>query len=231
MRGFEQSGILEQVILRLKQIRTRTWLILGSVALAVIGLLVWAAISLLSWLWTQGGTVGELGKRVAGDALTQVEQVAPGLREQAEQWLPVDVREQADKWLPAEVKAQADKWLPAEVKEQASKWLPQENAELPANDVSGNDVGPVSRFPGMVRSHFAREGQTVEVRYAGSATFAAVLAHYVEGFVAAGYTQEVMSASADGEQHRFSNGEESIDLSLLRQRSGQVEVGLKLSSP
>ncbi len=207
MSGLDRSGFLTQVVLRFKQIRARTWLILAAVMLALIGLLVWAGIMLLSWLWTQGAVVTDAGKRLAGDAITQVEQVAPGLREQAEQWVP------------------------AGVKEQAGKWLPGLNTDLPANDVSGSDAGPVSRFPGLVRSHFAREGQTVEVRYAGSATFEAVLAHYVEGFVAAGYAQEVMSATTEGEQHRFSRGEASIDLSLLRHRRGQVEVRLKLPSP
>jgi hypothetical protein len=137
----------------------------------------------------------------------QVEQVVPGLREQAEQWVP------------------------AGVKEQAGKWLPGLGAELPVNDVSGSDAGPVPRFPGLVRSHFAREGQTVEVRYAGHATFAAVLTHYINGFAAKNYAQEVMSATTEGEQHRFSRGEESIDLSLRRHLRGQVEVRLKLSSP
>lgn len=207
MSGFNRPEFLAQMALSFKQIRGRTWLILAAAVLALIGLLVWAGIMLLSWLWTQGAVVTDAGKRFAGEAMTQVEQVAPGLREQAEQWLPAGVKEQTGKWLPGLI------------------------TDLPANDVSGSDAGPVSRFPGLVRSHFTREGQTVEVRYAGSATFAAVLAHYVEGFVAAGYAQEVMSATTEGEQHRFSRGEESIDLSLLRHRSGQVEVRLKLSSP
>ena len=206
MNGFDKPGLLAQVASSFKQIRARTWLILAAVMLALIGLLVWAGIALLSWLWTQGAAVTDAGKRFAGEAITQVEQVAPGLKDQAEQWLP------------------------AGVKEQAGKWLPGLGTDLPANDVSGSDAGPVSRFPGLVRSHFARDGQTVEVRYAGSAPFEAVFAHYVVGFAEAGYAQEVMSATTEGEQHRFSRGEESIDLSLLRQRSGQVEVRLKLSS-
>lgn len=207
MNRFDKPGLLEQVALSLKQIRARTWLILAAVMLALIGLLVWAGIALLSWLWTQGASVTDVGKRFTGEAMTQVEQAVPGLREQAEQWLP------------------------AGVTEQASKWLPGLGMDLPANDVSGSDVGPVARFPGLVRSHFARDVQTVEVRYAGGAAFEAVLAHYVEGFTAAGYAQEVRSATTEGEQHRFSRGEEAIDFSLLRQRNGQVEVRLKLLSP
>lgn len=207
MSGLDRSGFLAQVALSFKQIRGRTWLTLGAAVLAFIGLLVWAGIALLSWLWTQVPVVTDAGKRFAGDAITQVEQVAPGLREQAEQWVPAGVKEQADKWLPGLA------------------------ADLPANDVSGSDAGPVPRFPGLVRSHFAREGQAVEVRYAGRAAFDAVLTHYIDGFAATDYAQEVMSATAEGEQHRFSRGEETVDLSLLRHLRGQVEVRLKLSSP
>lgn len=218
MNSVNRHGFLAQATSMFKQIRVRTWLMLGAAVLAFIGLLVWAGIAVLSWLWGHVATATDAGKRFAGEAMTQVEQVAPGLREQAEQWVPG-------------VKEQAEQWLPAGAKEQAGKWLPGLGTDLPANDVSGSDAGPVSRFPGLVRSHFAREGQTVEVRYAGSASFEAVLAHYVEGFVAAAYAQEVMSATAEGERHRFSSGEETIELSLLRHLRGQVEVRLKLSSP
>jgi len=113
------------------------------------------------------------------------------------------------------------------VTEQVDRWLPGLAADLPVSDVSGTDVGPVPRYPGLVRSHFTRDGQAVEVRYAGRAAFDAVLAHYVQSFTAAGYLQEVMSATPEGEQHRFRHGQEAIDLSLLRRPGGQVEVHMK----
>lgn len=57
MSGFDRPGFLAQVALSFKRIRARTWLILAAVMLALIGLLVWAGIALLSWLWTQGSVV------------------------------------------------------------------------------------------------------------------------------------------------------------------------------
>lgn len=186
----------------LRSIRMRTWLILGAVGLVILGLMAWAAIAILSWLWGQAPAVTEAGKRLTGGAVTQIEQVAPGLKEQVDQWLP-GLREQADQWLPGLA------------------------SELPASDVSGTDVGPIPRYPGLVRTHFAREAQIVEVRYAGRAAFDAVLAHYVKGFAAANYAQEVVSATSEGEQHRFRRGQDSIDLSLLRGMGGRVDVRLK----
>jgi len=193
MSGVNKFQFLAQAASSLGNIRARTWLILGAVGLLILGLIAWAGITILSWLWGQAPTVSEAGKRLAGEAVTQIEQVAPGL------------------------------------KKQVGRWLPGLSEELPVSDVSGTDIGPVPRYPGLVRSHFAREGQAAEVRYAGRAAFDMVLTHYVKGFAAADYVQEVVSATSEGEQHRFRRGQESIDLSLLRGQGGLLELRLKLS--
>jgi len=174
----------------LGKVRARTWLILGAIVLGILGLVAWAGIALLSWLWGQFSVLSETGKRFAGETMTQIEQVVPGLKEQIGQWVPDLV----------------------------------ENP--PTSDVSGTDAGPVARFPGLVRSHFARGAKTVEVRYAGRATFEAVRAHYVQGFAAAGYAHEVVNGSADAEHHRFKRDQESIDLLLFRQVEERVEIRL-----
>lgn len=178
----------------LGKVRARTWLILGAVVLGILGLVAWAGIALLSWLWGQFSLLGETGKRLAGETMTQVEQ-------QIEQVTP-------------------------ELKEQIGQWVPNLAAEPPASDVSGADVGPVPRFPGLVRSHFARAEKTVEVRYTGRAAFEAVRTHYLQGFSAAGYVQEVKEATPETEHHRFKRNEQSIDLLLLRQAGGRVEIRL-----
>lgn len=206
MSGLNKFWFLAQAASSLRNIRVRTWPILGAVAIGLVGLLVWAVVAILSWLWAQAPAVTEAGKRFAGEAMTRAEQVAPDLKDQAEQWVPG-------------------------VKEQVDRWLPGLGEKPPVSDVSGTDVGPVPRFPGLMRSHFVREGQAVEVRYAGHAAFDAVLTHYVQGFAAAGYAQQVMSATPEGEQHRFQRELESIDLSLTRRPGGLLEVRLKLSSP
>lgn len=203
MSDMSKFVLLEQFASSLRNVRARTWLILGAVALGLVVLLVWAGVAILSWLWGQAPAMTEAGKRFAGEAITQVEQLAPGLKDQAELWAPG-------------------------VKEQINRLLPRGSEALPTRDVSGTDVGPAPRFPGLVRTYFAREGQIIKVRYAGRAAFDRVLAHYVQAFAAAGYTQEVISATAEAEQHRFQRGPESIDLSLVRRPGGLLELGLKL---
>ena len=79
---------LERATSWVKNIRTRTWLILGGVVLVMLGLMAWAAITVLSWLWAQGPQLAGTGWQIAEEAKTRVEEVAPGLKGEAEKWLP-----------------------------------------------------------------------------------------------------------------------------------------------
>lgn len=191
MRPPYEHGLSALAIAALRKVRTRTWVILGVTIFGTLGVATWAVIAMLSWLWGQFPTATETSRRLAVEAASQIEQVAPELKERIGQWLP-DVVE-----------------------------------ESPIKDVSGTDLGPVPRFTGLTRSHFTRSESIVEVRYAGRAAFDAVRAHYVQGFTAAGYVPEVLTATPEAEQHRFSAGRESFHLSLLRRAGGRVEVLLK----
>jgi hypothetical protein len=75
--------------------------------------------------------------------------------------------------------------------------------EPPPRDVSGTDVGPVARYPGLARSHWHRDGREITVRYEGRADYAAVLDHYVRGFAAQGYTPEPAIRAPEGERHEY----------------------------
>ena len=201
MNGLNRLGLLSPLAAWLGSIRIRTWLILGTAGFALLGLVVWAGIALLSWLWAQAPVVADAGKRLGGEAATQIEQAAPGLGDRLEQWVP-GLRENVERWVPGLAKA-------------------------PAQDVSGTDIGPVPRYPGLVRGHFSRDAGGVEVAYAGSAALDAVLAHYVKGFAADGFAHDVMVATADGERHRFRRGQETFELALARRAGGLIEVRLE----
>ena len=201
MKDLNKFIPLERAVSRLCTIRTRTWLIFVAVALGFVALLFWAGMALLSWLWAEAPAMSEAGKRLAGGAITPFEQSAPGLKKEVEQWAPG-------------------------VKQQLDRWLPGESEALPANDVSGVDIGPVPRFPGLVRTYFARDAKTLEARYSGRASFEAVLKYYTQGFAAAWYTQEVITAAPEAEQHRFVRAGEAVDLTLTRRSDGRVELRL-----
>lgn len=204
MNGLNRLGPLALLVSSVGRIRTCTWLLLGAAGIVVLGLIAAAGIALLSWLWSQAPAAVDAGKRLGGEAAAQVEQAAPGLWEQLDQWAP-GLREQLSRWIPGP-------------------------APAPAQDVSGADIGPVPRYPDLVRSHFARTGNAVEVGFVGAAPFDAVLAHYVKGFAEAGYTQDVIAAAPDVEKHLFRREGETFELALTRRPGGRIELHLKQSA-
>ena len=71
MSRFDDRELVSRVWQRLMRIGARTWLILGVVTLGIVGLLAWAGIAALSWLWAQAPMATETGKRLAGEAATR----------------------------------------------------------------------------------------------------------------------------------------------------------------
>ena len=219
---------IERAASWVRNIRARTWLILGGAAWAILGLMVWAAIALLSWLWAQGPQLAGTGWQMADAAIARVEEVAPGLKGEAEKWLPGTSLQ-----LVNEAMTRAEEVVPG-LREEAESWLPGGSGAWPEKDVSGSDPGPVNRFPGMVRSQFLRDATKIEASYIGRADFDAVLTHYVQSFTANGFTQDVLAADAEGERHQFIGGASGpFEVRIVRRPVGVVEVVVRqaLSPP
>lgn len=73
---------------RLFQARRRTWIAAGVGLLVLSGLLIWAAVVLIGWLFGQAqGWVGAVPE-VARGALERVEQAVPGVREKLGEIVP-----------------------------------------------------------------------------------------------------------------------------------------------
>lgn len=207
-------SLAHQVVPRLRSIRKGTWIALGTGLFALLALFVWAGISLLAWLWGQAPGVAETGKRAAGVALEQAEQVIPGVREKVEQVVP-GLKKQIGEVVP-DAKEQIGIWLPGTVKKESAQ-----------RDVGGTDIGPVARIPELARSFFQRDERAIEVRYLGRADFQQVLNHYARGFEAAAYRQEVLSATRETEHHRYAKGSELIEFRVTHMPSGDIQVELK----
>lgn len=110
------------------------------------------------------------------------------------------------------------------VREKLGEFVPALKAEPPPRDVSGTDVGPVARYPGLARAYWHREGREITVRYEGAADYAAVLDHYVRGFAAQGYRQNLLSASPDTERHEYLKDAGRVGFVLARDAKGEVKV-------
>lgn len=97
----------------------------------------------------------------------------------------------------------------------------------PQRDVSGTDLGPVTRYPGLARSHWHREGRQAVVEYAGKADYATVLDHYTKGFDALGFALAVQSATPGQEVHECSKGSERFVLKIAQEPRNSVSVRIE----
>lgn len=102
--------------------------------------------------------------------------------------------------------------------------VPALKPEPPPRDVSGTDIGPVTRHPGLARSHWHRDGREITVRYEGRADYAVVLDHYVKGFAAQGYVQSVISAAPEGETHDYRKGDDRVRFKIAQPSQGKVKA-------
>ena len=109
-------------------------------------------------------------------------------------------------------------------RERIGALVPALKTETVRRDVSGTDVGPVARYPGLARSHWHREGREITVRYEGTADYVAVLDHYIKGFADRAYRQNLLSATPNGEQHEYIKDADRVGFVLAKEPKGGVTV-------
>ena len=116
-------------------------------------------------------------------------------------------------------------------REKLGEFVPTLKPETqPQRDVSGMDLGPVARYPGLTRTHWQREGgQAAE--YQAKADYATVLDHYVRGFNAQGFAQVVQSATPQTETHEYIKGHERFVLKIAKKPMGVVSVRIETALP
>lgn len=112
------------------------------------------------------------------------------------------------------------------VREKLGEVVPALKVEPPPRDVSGTDLGPVARYPGLARSHWHRDGRELTVRYEGQADYAAVLNHYVTGFSAQGYAQSILAATPESEKHEYLKGADRVGFALVKKPQGGVKISI-----
>jgi hypothetical protein len=187
-------ALAAQAAPRLFQVQRRTWIGIGVGLLVLFGLLIWAAVALIGWLWGQSQGWMDKAPETARGALSQVEQVVPGARETLGQFVPA---------------------LKPEAK--------------PQRDVSGTDLAPVARYPGLARTDWQRWGKQVTIEYEGEADYATVLDYYTKGFAAQGFAQTLQSASRTTETHDYTKGNERITTTIAQKSKNGISVKINLT--
>lgn len=122
---------------------------------------------------------------------------------------------------------QAEQAVPG-AREKLGEWLPALKPVQPQRDVSGSDLGPVTRYPGMVRTYWHRQDANIMIEYQGEVDYVKVLDHYAKGFATQGYTQSVQSATPTAETHEYTKGTERIVLKIAQLPKAAVSVRIAL---
>ena len=114
------------------------------------------------------------------------------------------------------------------IKEKAADLMPALNPSvLPSRDVSGSDIGPVVRYPGLVRIKWLQESGSTSVGYSGKADYHAVLEYYAKGFSEYGFTQSILSASVKEENHRYTKSDIVFDLHVVEESKSSIAVTIE----
>lgn len=127
----------------------------------------------------------------------------------------------------ATVERQVEQMAPG-AREKLAEIVPIINAgERLQRDVTGTDIAPVARYPGLTRTIWHREGRLITVHFEGPADYLAVLDHYVRGFTALGYTQELQSATPEAETHAWIKGSQRYLTKIVSLPKGMVSVDIE----
>jgi hypothetical protein len=210
------------------RVRRSTWITVGVGLLVFLGFLIWAAMALIGWLWGQTQTLaGAAPDAVRGTArgvVSRVEELVPGARA---------VLDQVAASVPDARGAlgRVTEQLPG-ASELLVGILPASKPEAPLQrDVSGQDLGPVARFPGLARTQWQRTAEGAVVDYEGKADYVKVLDYYAKGFVSAGFEQTVQSSTLEAETHQYTKDRERLILKIAQKPKGLVGVRIETAWP
>ena len=207
------------------RVRRSTWITIGAGLLVFLGFLIWAAMALIGWFWGQT-------QNLAGSAPDAVRGTVRGVVDQAEEFVP-GARAVLDRVVASVPDARETLGRVTEQLPGASELL---GGILPAikpeaaqqRDVSGQDLGPLARFPGLARTQWQRTAEGAVVDYEGKADYLKVLDYYAKGFVSAGFAQAVQSSTRQAETHEYTRNRERFTLKI-DQKSNDV-VGVRIET-
>lgn len=167
------------------------WFWIGGLGLVILlVLLVWGVIAGVGLVTDRLPQWLAGGKQIAAQPVQKAEEMLPGLKERIKEIVPPELGQKVEEWAPG--------------------------AALPRQDVGGEDIAGVPRFPGMVRVAFGVQEQKRRVLYKGKASFAEVIAFYAREMATLGFTKEVTAASPAEETHAYARGNRRFALKFVK---------------
>ncbi len=167
------------------------WLWIGGLGLVILPVLVvWGVIAGVGLVTDTLPQWLAGGKQLAAQSAQKAEEAFPGLKERVKALVPPGLGREVEQWVPG--------------------------AALPGQDVGGEDIAGIPRFPGMVRVAFGVHEQKRGVAYKGAAGFAEVIAFYAREMATLGFTGQVTSASPTEETHVYASGDRRFALKFVK---------------
>ena len=183
----------------------RRWFWIGGLALVILLVfLVWGVIAGVGLVADRLPQWLAGGKQIVAQPVQKAEEMLPGLKERVKALVPPELGQKVEEWVPG--------------------------AALPKQDVGGEDIAGIPRFPGMMRVAFSVQEQKRSVAYKGKASFAEVIAFYAREMATPGFTKEVTAASPAEETHVYAKGSRRFALKFVkttRLGSGLAEVEVR----
>ena len=206
------------------RVHRSTWITVGAGLLVFLGFLIWAAMALIGWLWSQTQNLAGATPDAVRGVVRQVEEFVPGARAMLDQ----AVASVPD---PRGALGRATEQLPG-ASELLGGILPASKPDaLLQRDVSGQDLGPVARFPGLARTQWQRTAEGAAVDYEGKADYVKALDYYARGFVSAGFEQAVQSSTLEAETHEYTKNRERLTLKIAQKPKGLIGVRIETAWP
>ena len=177
----------------------------GIGIVVLLALLVWGAVVGIGFVWNNAPRWLEGGEQLAVEAVRRAQETLPAVTDQVAASAPGLAR-------------QIDSLLPGAV--------------LPAQDVGGQDLADIPRFPGMVRVAYSLAGNKRTVAYQARAEFAQVVAFYTREMAQRHFAGQVTSASPAEEIHLYRRGNEQFEFRFTKiSRLGAATTALEIREP
>lgn len=174
----------------MKKLPVKKLLLIGSIVMVIVVILgVWAIIAGVGIISKKMPQLTAWVEKVAGGAIDKAQETLPGIQEKAKEVSP-------------EITAGIKGLIPVK--------------DIPEQDVSGEDIQGIPRYPDMVRVSFTLQNGKKIIGYKGKVETKHVIDFYNKEMSALGFKKKVLSASPHEEVHEYRKAKRAIEISFKK---------------
>jgi len=96
--------------------------------------------------------------------------------------------------------------------------------EISTKDVDGEDIKPISRYPGFIRISYVMDNQKKTIRYQGKVNYEEATAFYKKKMAARGYNEKVLNSSLEEVVYHYTNGPQVLEFRFKKISTISLEI-------